>query len=65
MKTNVETLSVVMTGLKPALAVAHTTVSRGRRWDAEQSVLLGEQCKGDVLVDPQPFPHSLLPGLVL
>lgn len=42
-KTNVVTLSVVMTGLKPAFAVAHTTTSRGRRWDVEQSMLSVEQ----------------------
>lgn len=48
-KTNAETLSVVMTGLKPALAKAHTALSRGRRWDAEGSVALqGARQEGSV-----------------
>ena len=64
-KTNVETLSVVTTDLKLALAMAHTTVSRGRRWDAERSMLSGEKGKRGLLVDPQQLPCSLPPGLVL
>lgn len=51
-KTNVVTLSVVMTGLKPAFAVAHTTTFRGRRWVVEQSMLSVEQGTRHLLVYP-------------
>lgn len=64
-KTNVVTLSVVMTGLKLAFAAAHTTTSRGRRWDAEQSVLSVEQGTRPLLVYTPLFPCTLPPGLVL
>lgn len=64
-KTNVVTLSVVMTGLKLAFAVAHTTPSRGRRWDAEQSMLSVEQGTRFLLVYTPLFPCTLPPDLVL
>lgn len=64
-KTNVVTLSVVMTGLKLAFAVAHTTTSRGRRWDVEQSMLSVEQGTRHLLVYTALFPCTFPPDLVL
>lgn len=62
-KANVVTLSVVMTGLKPAFSVPHTTTSRGRRWDVEQSMHSVEQGTRHLLVYTPLFPCTLPPDL--